>query len=143
MFCRLVIAEMLLACLALVSTGCGNNEESLTFVKGHIYYKERLIRQGTIVFTPDSERGGRGDVAIAEIGPDGSYNLKTGNLPGAAPGWHRVTLVAVEEASHNPDPDQFAELRSLLPSSYRDPDLSGLTFEVLPGKVNIKDFHLI
>ncbi|MFL5241483.1 MAG: hypothetical protein ACJ8FY_05190 [Gemmataceae bacterium] len=127
---------------ALVSCGCDDKNTAFTAVRGRVFYKDRPLTQGTIVFTPDSERGGRGDLATAEIQSDGSYSLKTKDHLGVLPGWHRVTIIALE-AANNPDrADLFTEPRSLLPDKYRDPDLSGLCFEVLPEQINVKDFHL-
>jgi hypothetical protein len=131
-----------LACGVLLALGCGSDPETLTPVRGKVYFKGEPLTRGTIVFSPDVRRGGRGDLASAEIQPDGSFSLKTGDREGAVAGWHRVTVVAVEEI-HDPAGElDFIEHRSLAPPKYRDPDLSGLDYQVEPGKENRIDFHL-
>jgi hypothetical protein len=81
-------------------------------------------------------------VARAEIQADGTYVLQTGDLPGAAAGWHRVTLVALEAQSAHLASGSFVVPRSLLPEKYRDPELSGLVCEVKAGQDNSIDFNL-
>jgi hypothetical protein len=112
--------------------------ESLTPVHGTVSYQGVPLHAGTIIFTPDPERGTTGPVALAAIQPDGSYLLQTGDQPGAAPGWYRVTIVALETASEG----GLVVPRSLLPEKYRDPDLSGLVGGVQAGQDNRLDFPL-
>src|SRR5207248_2660078 len=60
--------------LLVVLAGCGRPAgTSLAGVKGRVFYRGRPLPGGTIVFTPDPERGGHGPQACAEIGPDGCY----------------------------------------------------------------------
>jgi len=135
-------AGRLFLLLGMFSCGCGEKNTGFTPVRGRVFYKDQPLTRGTIVFTPDSERGGRGDLATAEIQPDGSYYLKTKDHLGVFPGWHRVTIIALEAMNNQGGAEKFIEPRSLLPDKYRDPDLSGLCFEVLPEQINVKDFHL-
>ncbi len=135
-------AGRLFLLLGMISCGCGEKNTTFTQVRGRVFYKNRLLTRGTIVFTPDSERGGRGGLATAEIQPDGSYSLNTKDHLGVIPGWHRVTIIALEAMNNQGVAEMFIEPRSLLPDKYRDPDLSGLCFEVLPDQNNVKDFHL-
>jgi hypothetical protein len=128
------IGLLSIGCL-LLNCGCGSETDSLVPVRGKVYYKGMPLSGGTIVFAPDAVRGGSGPVACGEIKPDGSYQLKTDDMPGAVPGWHRVTIVSVES-------DGSGASRSLLPAKYRDPDLSGLEGEVKPERGNDIDFHL-
>jgi hypothetical protein len=107
-----------------------------------VSYRGQLLRSGTIVFAPDASRGSRGELACADIQPDGSYVLRTGDAVGAAPGWHRVTVCSLL-ASNAPLPGQPAPLPvSALPAHYRDPQLSGLACEVKAGESNSIDIHL-
>src|SRR5207249_4096885 len=76
--------------LALLAAGCGQRETPLAPVSGRVFYRGQPLPGGTIVFTPDSERGGSGPLACGEIGQDGRYTLHTGTQPGAVPGWHRI-----------------------------------------------------
>jgi hypothetical protein len=130
------------ACWLLLAAGCGSDEDELNPVRGTVYYHNVPLTQGTIVFSPDTRRGGHGELARAEIQRDGSFVLKTGDKFGAAPGWHRVTVVAVETSAKPSDGWNFAEHRTLVPLKYRDPELSNLEFEVKPGIPNTADIRL-
>jgi hypothetical protein len=127
----------------LLLAGCQGQPPDLTQVRGKVWYKGAVLKGGTIVFTPDASRGHRGDPACAEIQPDGSYQLKTGDNHGAAPGWHRVTIAAVSPGTTSLKGHPYNPLpRSLLPDRYRDPELSGLRCEVKPNQPNTIDFQL-
>lgn len=109
-------------CLSLtlaLAAGCGG-QPALVAVKGQVRYRGTPLQGGTIVFAPDAERGGRGPLAVAEVGPDGRFELRTKGQPGCAPGWHRVTVAARKG--------------SRLPNRFRDPELSGQRVEVRAGK---------
>jgi hypothetical protein len=103
-------------------------------VQGKVYFRGRPLPAGTIVFAADPDRGTNGPLARGEIQSDGSYTLRTGDLPGAVVGWHRVTVVAVEMTATTP--------RLLVPARYGDPLLSGLACEVQAGKDNGINFNL-
>jgi hypothetical protein len=127
--------------MALVS-GCGWGKESFALVRGKIFYQGMPVRMGTVVFAPDVLRGTTGPLAQAEIQPDGSYVLETKGVPGAVPGWHRVTILSLESSpTIGPDGD-FVQPRSLVPEKYGDPELSGLSREVRGGQENCIDFEL-
>jgi hypothetical protein len=103
-----------------------------------VFYRGQPLAGGTIVFTPDPERGGRGPLATGEIGSDGRYSLRTGETPGAVPGWHKVTIAPPFSADPTaPDPGG-AEL----PRKYGDPEQSGLLREIKAGKAAEQDFYL-
>jgi hypothetical protein len=129
------------AALLLILAGCGNDQDRLTPVRGKVWYQGAPLRGGTIVFTPDPTRGGNGPLARAEIQPDGDFILKTGDRLGAVPGWHRVTVVAVEPISSPPGAAYVAP-RSLVPVKYRDPELSGISCEVKEGQENSLELNL-
>ena len=129
-------------CLLFLTAGCQSDAETLSLVRGKVYYKNVLMSGGTIVFTPDPKRGGGGPLAQAEIKPDGTFMLRTGQNLGALVGWHRITLVAVEAPPPSNHPEGFVEPRTLLPARYRDPELSGLAREVKAGQENVFYFYL-
>jgi hypothetical protein len=110
--------------------GCGRSEPELAPVQGQVFYHGQPLPGGTIVFTPDPARGGRGPLACAEIGADGRYALCTGGKKGAVPGWHQVSIAPLRRAS------------AALPIHYRDPERSGQHVEVKPGRFNQCDLHL-
>jgi hypothetical protein len=130
-----VVALLLLA-------GCGDEQPRLAIVHGTVSHDGVPLPGGTIVFTPDPARGNVGLLARAEIQSDGTYSLRTGDQPGATPGWHRVTVVCVQAAAEPPPGQRFAVPRSLLAPKYRDPEQSGLTCEVKPAQDNLLDFNL-
>ncbi|MCS6852041.1 MAG: hypothetical protein NZ700_12840 [Gemmataceae bacterium] len=134
--------QLLAAVLLGGSSGCGQSQPPpLVPVRGKVYYQGRPLPLGTIVFTPDRQRGTDGPISVGEIQPDGSYVLRTQEGQGAIAGWHRVTIAAIDVPP--PMPGQVVVLpRSLLPDKYRDPDRSGLCCEIRPGQENGINFHL-
>lgn len=142
-----MLSPRCLCCLAagllLLAAGCGGpGRDALRPVHGRVLYRGVPLPGGTIVFTPDPDRGGSGPLALAEIQPDGYYVLKTDDRPGALAGWYRVTVVALQQPA-NLAPDQaWVPARSLVPARYRDPELSGLACQVRDDQENSLDFHL-
>jgi hypothetical protein len=128
--------------LLVLLLGCDAGTGTLATVRGRVSYRGIPLRTGTIVFTPDPIRGHGGLQARADIGTDGTYVLRTGDTAGAALGWHRVTIMALEPGAQIVPGAAFSIPRSLLPDKYRDPELSGLTCEVEAGKENVIDFNL-
>jgi hypothetical protein len=97
--------------------------------RGYVSFRGIPLAQGTIVFTPDRDRGTAGKVAAATLASDGSYQLT--NLQ---PGWYRVAISdAVEGSVEQTD-------RGAFPAALRRPDLSGLERELKAGQINIYDF---
>ncbi len=125
--CYLCLGGVLLA-------GCGRSEPPLAPVRGQVTFRGQPLAGGTIVFTPDPQRGGSGPQAWAEIGPDGRYALCTGGKNGAVPGWHRVTIAPLRR--------QGGGTTVALPARYRDPELSGQCIEVRSERLNQCDLHL-
>ena len=101
----------------LAVAGCGQDEAVPAPVHGRVFYKGVPLSGGSIVFTPDIERGGSGPLARGDIGPDGRYVLNTDGRAGAAPGWHRVTIVAIEGPPTETPGTPFTHVHSLLPRS--------------------------
>lgn len=139
-FCLPTVAWATL--LGLFLAGCSHSDSpELAPVRGTVTYKGKPLAGGTIVFAPDPTRNTPGPLAHAEIQTDGTYQLKSGEAAGAAPGWHRVTVVALLV----PPPVKGQTVgvpRSLIPEKYRDPELSGLSCEVTAGKDNTINFNL-
>ena len=128
--------------LLFLSAGCGNGKAPLQPVHGTVSYQNRFLTRGTIVFTPDASRGNGGAIASSEIKPDGTYSLMTAQRRGAAAGWYRVTILAVEMPAQPEAGERFPIPHSLLPEKYRNPDLAELVREVVPGKANQIDLSL-
>jgi hypothetical protein len=120
--------------LLLLAAGCGGaTDEETVEVQGRVFYRGKPLAGGTIVFVPDESRGGAGPLARSEVGPDGRYRLRSGDRPGAVPGWHRITVAAAGAPG--------AASRAL-PPRYSDPELSGQCHEVKAGQQNTIDLHL-
>ncbi len=118
-----------LSLLLFAPAGCNTEAAKREAVEGHVYFHNEPLRGGTIVFTPDAERGNQGPLATGVIQSDGRYTLTTGAESGAVVGWHRVTIAAGSDGQ-------------TLPRKYSDPKLSDQSREVKPGQANAFDFHL-
>jgi hypothetical protein len=114
--------------------GCGVDAASRVPVTGHVKYRGRLLTTGTIVFTPDLDRGTPDELAVGQIQSDGSFALEVNGSKAIAPGWYRVTIVA----GFAPD----STMRVALPDRYRDPKRSGLEREVKAGCANVVELDL-
>jgi hypothetical protein len=114
----------------LLLSGCGRSDAPLALVSGEVLFQGRPLAGGTIVFTPDPQRGGRGPQSWAQIKPDGRFVLAAGERKGAVPGWHRITIA--------PGKDD----RRRFPPRYLDPELSGQSFEVKAELANFCTLHL-
>lgn len=112
----------------LLILSCGGSGDNLAPVQGQVFFRGQPLTGGTIVFTPDPERGGSGPQAWAEIGSDGRFQLSTEGRRGAVVGWHRITIGCAAAAK--------------LPGRYRDPEMSGQNFEVRRDRFNRCDLHL-
>ena len=115
----------------LVVAGCSSRPPPLAPVQGRVTFAGSPLTRGVIVFTPDSDRGSYGPCASGEIGPDGRYSLATDQSAGATPGWHRVTIAALDTG-----------FGVRLPERFRDPNLSRLRAEIRAGQSNVVDFRL-
>jgi hypothetical protein len=127
----------LIGLLLIICVSCSQQATKREVVRGHVLYRGSALPGGTIVFTPDVERGGDGPMAVAEIKLDGSYSLRTGSDEGAASGPYRVTI-----ASEAPATPEASKAAVVLPLTYSDPEKSGLKREVKAGEVNTIDFNL-
>ncbi len=121
----------LVGLLLLAALGCGEAAPPpLVAVNGQVTFRGVPLPGGLIVFTPDDESGFHGACALGSIGPDGRYTLSTEGKPGVTPGRHRVTVAG-------PDLPGWG-----VPERFRDPQLSELRAEIIPGRDNALDFHL-
>lgn len=110
-----------LLCLLPLCLGCGKGAPALVPIEGRIVYRGQPVDAGTVVFTPDSERGNFGPIAWAEIQADGRFRLQSEERDGAVLGWHRITVAGSCQ-------------QQILPSHYRDPERSQLIRELKTGE---------
>lgn len=120
---------------AALCAGCQQRPAPFAPVSGKVTYQGGALAGGLIVFTPDAARGESGTIACAEIRPDGSYVLNTGETPGATAGWYRVSVAALAPAGSGPP-------LAILPVKYGDPRTSLLACEVKANRTNQLDFNL-
>jgi len=137
-----ILPSLAATLLALGLGGCDAGPIPRVLVQGKVFYKEAPLITGVIVFIPDVSHGCHGPLACGLVQRDGSYHLQTDDQPGAAAGWYRVTVAAVENGNVSRPGPSLVVPRSLLPEKYRDPDLSGLVREVQAGQETTIDFHL-
>jgi hypothetical protein len=113
-------------CLLIVILGCSSGPVVPTSIQGRILFQKQPLRGGTIVFTPDMNRGSVGPMAAGEIFSDGTYTvLPQPGKDSIYAGWYKVSF-----ASQG------------LPSKYSDPNLSGQVKQILSGQINKIDFNL-
>jgi hypothetical protein len=124
------LTTLLLAALVVGTIAGCDRPLVLVKVRGRVTVNGLPLRAGTVVFAPDEERGFHGPLSYAVLDRDGAFELATDAGPGAVAGWHRVTVAPAPESAH-----LIAGLER-----YRNPDISGLRFEVKPGQDN--DFNI-
>lgn len=115
--------------LLLPLAGCGQGEPTLLPAEGRILYRGQPVDAGTIVFTPDAERGNTGPLAWAEIQADGRFRLRSNEKEGIVAGWHRVTISGSCQSL-------------ILPTHYRDPERSRIIREIKPGSAEPLELQL-
>ena len=117
----------------LMLNGCGGVYDSS--VTGVVTLDSSPVPRGTVTFKPI----GTGPSAYGQVGPDGSYTLRTGREEGIPPGQYQVAVVANEPApmkqtaSGGPPPPG----KPITPAWYKRPETSGLQFTVEPGSNDI------
>ncbi|MBY0326502.1 MAG: hypothetical protein K2Q30_06250 [Gemmataceae bacterium] len=113
-------------CLLIVISGCSYGPVVPTSIQGKILFQKQPLRGGTIVFTPDMERGSVGPMAYGVIIADGTYTvLPQPGKDSIHAGWYKVSF-----------------LSQGLPPKFSDPSLSGQVKQILSGQINKIDFNL-
>lgn len=60
--------------------GCGSGESNALHISGTVEYEKKPLKYGTILFEPDTSKGGRGAPGTAVI-KDGKFDTKTDGSP--------------------------------------------------------------
>ena len=94
-------------------------------VHGVVYFQDRPLSGGTIVFTPDTRRGQNGPIGMSAIDDQGFFRIASDGQPGVVPGYYSVTIAA-----------------NSLPPRYQDPTESGQTAEIRADLRAPLEFHL-
>ena len=126
---------------AMLAAGCQQDPGVLTPVTGRVTFNGVPLNGGLIVFVPDASKGESGESAYSKIQDDGSYNLYTGEAPGAHAGWYRVTVSSPGPITPVPgQPYNMSE--SILPDRYGHPEYSRINCKVTLNQANSFDFNL-
>ena len=124
-----------LCAIVLACTGCGDRQKpSDLVVRGQILYRGEPLSGGTIVFSPNVERGSNGPLALATLQADGSFTLLGEEGKPIQPGWYRI---AVAPKAGTVDMPTAERPYPGLPAKYRNPSRSGLEREIKAGTENI------
>jgi hypothetical protein len=121
-----------------LACGCSVDERppETVPIRGKVSYKGKPLSKGTIVFRSD-----RGQTAVGEIQPDGTFRLGTfANNDGATLGHHRISIIAKDfNPSLMPGTSPgYSPPAELLPGKYNQPDTSGLEAEVSKEKTELE-----
>jgi hypothetical protein len=126
----------LLALIVFFLSGCGRTHETLYPVVGRVTFQGRPVAAGIIRFSNPKI----GIDTLADLRPDGTYEVVRAHGPGLPAGKYRVAIlpprVDMPLGATRPPPSPEC---SNIPNKYRDPTTSGLTHTVTPDN---KDFDV-
>ena len=125
----------LLPALIIMTAGCGG--PAMAPVTGKVMVGGLPVVRGSVYFVPNKSKGTSGKAAVGDIGPDGTYILKTpGRGDGAVVGHYLISLSgrATGDEEHVPPNRQ-------IPTRFISARHSALSAEVKPGP-NTIDFTL-
>jgi len=124
---RLAVLTSVLGFLGAVS-GCAGDARPTTssIVQGIVTLNgEELTEGGNVNFASPST----GNAAIAMVGPDGTFVVTGGMIPGE----YKVTVTPPTPTPDHPDP-----IESKVPEKYRNRETSDLTSKITSGKNELK-----
>lgn len=128
----------LFACAAIsVVVGCGESIEVGTVSGTVTDEKGKPLDSVRVYFMPDLQKATEGRASWAITDQQGRYELEYqggDGGPGAALGWHKVTLqdIAGENFRGNGPPPKVR-----VPAVYMDPSASPISIEVVPGEQTV------
>jgi hypothetical protein len=94
-------------------------------VQGVVYFQDKPLPGGTIVFSPDPRRGQDGPMGMGSIDDQGFFRIWSDGREGVAPGYYAVTIAS-----------------SGLPSRFLDPSQSGQIADIRSNLNAPLEFHL-
>jgi hypothetical protein len=136
----LVAAAALGVGVALVALhgGCSRRAAPATAtVSGKVTFQGEPLAEGLIVFAPDPDRGGTGQAARGDLGPDGSFQLTIHGETKIPPGWYRVAIAPAPRYERGSVRD-----RTPFPLELSRPDRSSVVREVKAGQDNRFEFTI-
>ncbi|MGL4419686.1 MAG: carboxypeptidase-like regulatory domain-containing protein [Gemmataceae bacterium] len=129
-----LIVRIIVVGLCVLPLSCSRGGGAATAtVRGKVTFQGRPLAGGVIVFSAHPDKGTPGTRASAEIDNDGEYRLAVNGSPYLPPGWYRIAVA--EPATTAVDAG--------FPTALRRPDRSGVDREVLGGKENVFEFHIM
>jgi hypothetical protein len=116
-------------CLPAAIAGCkGNDGPKLVPVEGKVFFANKPLTTGFVIFHPDPDRGNPSlEEPHGAIDAEGNYKLMTRAKPGAAPGWYKIAVTAAADL----DPNSPYFTKWLIPEDYINPKTSKLEREVV------------
>jgi hypothetical protein len=121
-----------------IALGCSRGPQ-MHSVSGTVTMDGKPLDGASVVFNPVTEDG---LLAAGKTNADGMYELRTQEQAGAVAGSYKVTvlLTKVTGTRKNPDSDDDLKMTYIVPSTFSDPETSGLEAKV-PGPESY-DFSL-
>jgi hypothetical protein len=136
----LVAAASLGVGVGLVAIHGGCNRKAApapSTVSGKVTFQGEPLAEGLIVFAPDPDRGGTGQSARGDMGPDGSFQLSINGETTIPPGWYRVAIAPAPRYERGSVRD-----RTPFPLELSRPDRSHVVREVKAGQDNRFEFTI-
>ena len=130
---RIAVWTLAGAILATHLTGC-KAEPEVGVVKGTVSLNGKPLSSGTVTM-----EGGPSKIALmAPIGEDGSYEMRTHEADGLAPGSYKVAVSSQRIAEGDlvvlaTDVQKARPAGTTIPKKYHSVETSGLTADVKPG----------
>jgi hypothetical protein len=134
-----------------LAPGCGKKDVSLVPVSGKVTVDGKPLTSGTVSLVADVPMGSEGaeeaskmqtlGLSGGEIGPDGTYKIKTGGKDGAPPGKYKVRVIPpITEPKGDKDAKEAPDIG--FNKEYTDANKTPLKFEVVtspkPGQYDLK-----
>ena len=119
--------------------GCSEGTPTVAPVRGFVEFDGKLLSQGKIMLVPASGRMGHGSIE-----PDGSFEISTFEADSGDGAVLGPANLAVYSAGNAPNTtDRYHKAfggggTPLLPDKFKDPDKSGLAFEVMADDNNVR-----
>jgi hypothetical protein len=120
------LAALLAICVFSIN-GCGDKLPERVAVSGHVFFDEKPLESGTLIFSAPGQRQ-----ATAVLGPGGKFTVTTfTESDGLMLGKHQVAVIAREDVNAN-------TIKWLVPKKYAEVENSGLEVDITGSDKDIK-----
>jgi hypothetical protein len=138
----LALTRIIVLAVPLLAIGCGGDAPELAPAGGMVTHDGTPLADADVLFIPEAG----GPTAVGRTGSDGKFQLTTGGIPGAVIGKHKVAVQAAAETSAGQtvvEGGEFiGEIKSRIPATYGNYEMSGLTADVTADGENNFTFEL-